>query len=498
MNEYYSDSFAKGKIELAYASKMMNRHGIIAGATGTGKTITLKVLAESFSSHGVPVFLADIKGDIASVAMQGIINPKLEERIKMLGLEPFEFKSFPTRVWDLFGEKGHPIRTTISDMGPLLIARLLQLNETQSGVLNIVFKIADDEGYLLIDLKDLRTMLNYVGEHSSDYTIAYGTISKVTIGAIQRGLLTLESQGAENFFGEPALDIRDFFNVDNDGRGFINVLTSDKLFQSPKLYSTFLLWLLSELFEVLPEVGDLDKPKLVFFFDEAHLLFDDAPKALVDKIEQVVRLIRSKGIGVFFVTQNPADIPDRILAQLGNRVQHALRAYTPHEQKGLKAAADSFRVNAELDTKSALIELKTGEALISMLDDDGRPSIVQRAFVYPPQSLLGTIDDVTRSRLIRESKYDAIYRNMFDRESAYELISKRMKREMEDIADQEARDKQAKEMRQTNRTTTMTRRTSTRQRTTGIEKAANSMMTSIGRSVGRELIRGIFGSLLKK
>ncbi len=497
MNEYYSDAFAKGKIELSYASRMMNRHGIIAGATGTGKTITLKVLAESFSAHGVPVFLADIKGDLASIAMQGMSNPKLDDRIKMLGLENFDFKSFPTRCWDLFGEKGHPIRTTISDMGPLLIARLLQLNETQSGVLNIVFKIADDEGYLLIDLKDLRTMLNYVGEHSSDYTTAYGTISKVTIGAIQRGLLSLESQGAENFFGEPALDIRDFFNTDSDGRGFINVLSSDRLFQSPQLYSTFLLWLLSELFEVLPEVGDLDKPKLVFFFDEAHLLFADAPKALVDKIEQVVRLIRSKGVGVFFITQNPVDIPDRILAQLGNRIQHALRAYTPHEQKGLQSAADSFRANPELDTKSALSELKTGEALVSMLDDDGRPSIVQRVFIYPPHSLMGTIDDATRSRLIRESRYDAIYRKTFDRESAYELLTKRTQREMEDVADQEARQQRAKEVRQAERTPT-SRRAPARQRTSGIEKAATSMISQIGRSVGRELVRGIFGSLLKK
>jgi DNA helicase HerA-like ATPase len=495
MNEFYADRFAKGKIDITYASKMMNRHGIIAGATGTGKTITLKVLAESFSSHGVPVFLADIKGDLASVALQGMGNPKLDERIKMLGLEPFSYTSYPTRCWDLFGEKGHPIRTTISEMGPLLIARLLQLNETQSGVLNIVFKIADDEGYLLIDLKDLRSMLNYVGEHSSDYTTAYGTISKVTIGTIQRGLLTLESQGAEQFFGEPALDIRDFFNTDSDGRGFINVLSSDKLFQSPQLYSTFLLWLLSELFEVLPEVGDLDKPKLVFFFDEAHLLFDDAPKALVDKIEQVVRLIRSKGVGVFFVTQNPADIPDRILAQLGNRVQHALRAYTPHEQKGLQAAADSFRVNPELDTLTALTELKTGEALVSMLDEDGRPAIVQRAFVFPPHSLLGAIDDASRAKLIRDSKFDAIYRKTFDRESAYELITKRVKREMEEVADEEARTQRAKEVRQTSRTTT-TRRAPAR-RATGLEKAANSMMTSIGRSVGRELIRGIFGSLIK-
>ena len=497
MNEYYSDNFGKGKVELSYASKMMNRHGIIAGATGTGKTITLKVLAESFSTHGVPVFLADIKGDLASIAMQGVSNPKLEDRIKMLGLSAFDYKSFPTRVWDLFGEKGHPVRTTISEMGPLLISRLLQLNETQGGVLNIVFRIADDEGYLLIDLKDLRTMLNYVGEHSAEYTTSYGTISKVTIGAIQRGLLSLESQGAEHFFGEPALNIHDFFNVDQDGRGFINVLSSDRLFQSPQLYSTFLLWLLSELFEVLPEVGDLDKPKLVFFFDEAHLLFDDAPKTLVDKIEQVVRLIRSKGIGVFFVTQNPADIPDRILAQLGNRIQHALRAYTPHEQKGLQAASDSFRVNPELDTKTALTELKTGEALVSMLDEDGRPSIVQRVFIYPPHSLLGTIDEATRARLIRESKYDAIYRKTFDRESAFELITKRVKREMEEVSDQEARDRQAKEARQTSKTTT-TRRAPARKRSTGIEKVATSMISQIGRSVGRELVRGIFGSLLKK
>ncbi len=498
MNEMYQDRFAKGKVELSYSSRMMNRHGIIAGATGTGKTVTLKVLAESFSSHGVPVFLADIKGDLASVAIPGVGNPKLEERIKMLGLEGFQWKSYPTRVWDVFGEKGHPIRTTVSEMGPLLISRLLQLNETQIGVLNIVFKIADDEGYLLLDLKDLRVMLNYVGDRASEYTTQYGTISKVTIGAIQRGLLTLESEGAEAFFGEPALDILDFFTTDAEGRGVINVLTSERLFHSPRVYSTFLLWLLSELFEELPEVGDLDKPKLVFFFDEAHLLFNDAPKALVEKIEQVVRLIRSKGVGVFFVTQNPGDIPDRILSQLGNRIQHALRAYTPHEQKGLKTAAESFRVNPELDTQTALTELKTGEALVSMLDEDGRPSIVQRVFVFPPHSLLGTIDEGTRSRLIRESKFDGKYRDVRDRESAYELITKRIEREEKEEAREKERLEKEKQERKTTTTrkTTTSRRTSSR-RTTGLEKAANSMMTQIGRTVGRELIRGVLGSLKK-
>lgn len=496
MNETYQQFFAKASQPIAYTSKMMNRHGIIAGATGTGKTITLKVLAESFSAHGVPVFLADIKGDLASVAIEGVANPKLDERIKKLEIEPFEWKSYPTRVWDVFGEKGHPIRATVSEMGPLLIGRLLALNETQNGVLNIVFKIADDEGYLLLDLKDLRSLLNYVGEHAGEYTTEYGTISKVTIGAIQRGLLTLESEGAEHFFGEPALEIRDFFSLDDDGRGYINVLSSETLYQSPRLYATFLLWLLSELFEELPEVGDLDKPKLVFFFDEAHLLFNDAPKALVEKIEQVVRLIRSKGIGVFFVTQNPGDIPGRILSQLGNRIQHALRAYTPAEQKGLKTAADSFRANPELDTMTALTELKTGEALVSMLDEDGRPTIVQRAFIYPPHSLMGTIDERTRERLIRESKLDAKYREVYDRESAFELILKRTQREQKEADQLAQREEREKENTRYRKTTTSSRRTTTR-RTTGLQKAANSMMTSIGRSVGRELVRGILGSFLK-
>lgn len=492
MSETYQSVVAKGEIEVSYYSRMLNRHGLIAGATGTGKTISLKVLAESFSDHGIPVFMSDIKGDLASIAIPGSMNPKMQERLSMLGINDFSFNGYPTRLWDIFGELGHPVRTTISDMGPLLIARLLNLNDTQSGVLNIAFKIADDQGLLLIDLKDLRLLLNYVGEHAADYTIEYGSISKQTVGTILRGLLSLDSQGAEMFFGEPALDIMDFIKTDNDGRGYINVLASEKLFQSPNLYSTFLLWLLSELFEVLPEVGDVDKPKLVFFFDEAHLLFTDAPRVLLDKIEQVVRLIRSKGVGVFFVTQNPIDIPDKVLGQLGNRVQHALRAYTPREQTAIKAAAETFRPNPKLDVASTLGELKTGEALISFLDSDGRPSIVQRAFVFPPHSIIGTLQPLQRTELIRESPYDSKYNRMIDRESAYELLTKRMKQE--DMEEQ-----RSLQQKTTAPTRSASRQTSSRRRTASspINKAAQSMLNTVGRQLGRELVRGVLGSLLK-
>ena len=365
MNHKEKLLIGKGESELFLCLKMANRHGLIAGATGTGKTISLKVLAEQFSEQGVPVFLADVKGDLASVAEAGVMNPKLNERIQKLGLAPFDFKSYPVRLWDVFGELGHPLRTSVSEMGPLLLGRILGLNETQEGILNIVFRVADEQGLLLIDLKDLRAMLQHVGENASEYTLEYGNVSKVSVGAIQRALLKLEDQGGASFFAEPAFEINDLMKVDSYGQGIINVLASEKLMMNPTLYSTFLLWLLSELFEELPEVGDVDKPKLVFFFDEAHLLFADAPKALMDKIELVVRLIRSKGVGVYFVTQNPIDIPDKVLGQLGNRVQHAIRAYTPKDKKAISAMADTFRQNPAIDIPTTITDLKTGEALVS-------------------------------------------------------------------------------------------------------------------------------------
>jgi DNA helicase HerA-like ATPase len=367
---------------------MANRHGLIAGATGTGKTITLRVIAENFSRTGVPVFMADVKGDLSGIARAGQESPNVGKRIADLGLDGFEFVGYPTMFWDVYGQQGHPVRTTISDVGPLLMSRLLNLNETQGGVLTLGFKIADDNGLLLLDLKDLRAVLQYVGDNAPQFKTQYGNVSKASIGAIQRGLLELEGQGANQFFGEPALDLDDIMQTDGDGRGVINIFAADKLINAPKLYATFLLWLLAELFERLPEVGDPDRPKLAFFFDEAHLLFDDAPAVLLDKIEQVIRLIRSKGIGVYFVTQNPLDVPDLVLGQLGHRVQHALRAFTPRDQKAVKAAAQTFRQSPDIDVDAAITELGVGEALVSFLDDQGRPNVVDRALIYPPQSQL--------------------------------------------------------------------------------------------------------------
>lgn len=407
-----------------------NRHGLIAGATGTGKTVTLQGLAESFSAKGVPVFVADVKGDLAGISMAGSPTfkhaDKLEARAKELGMSDYAYSDNPAIFWDLYGEQGHPIRTTISEMGPLLLARLLDLNDTQEGVLNIVFRFADEEGMLLLDLEDLQTMLVYTSEHASELTAKYGNVSKTSIGAIQRQLLSLDSQGAGQFFGEPALEIADFIKLDEQGRGYINVLAADKLMRSPKLYATFLLWLLAELFETLPEVGDPEKPKLVFFFDEAHLLFDDAPDALEDKIEQVVRLIRSKGVGVFFVTQNPIDIPEEVAGQLGNRVQHALRAFTPKDQKAIRAAAETFRINPDLDVETAITELKTGEALVSTLMEDGSPGIVQRTLIKPPRSRLGPITAKERAIMQSISPVDGKYDVRADRESAAEVIAQKM------------------------------------------------------------------------
>ncbi|MBQ4369467.1 MAG: DUF853 family protein [Oscillospiraceae bacterium] len=402
--------------------QMANRHGLIAGATGTGKTITMKVMAESFSDMGVPVFFSDVKGDLSGMLCPGRDTEDMQKRITRFGIENFCYKSYPTRFWDIFGEAGHPVRVTVSDMGPQLLARLFNLTEVQAGVLSIVFKVADENGLLLLDLKDLRAMLQYVGDNRAEFTTMYGNVSTASIGAIQRALLAFEDEGGDIVFGEPNLDIRDWMRTDIDGRGYINILSSKRLINSPKVYATFLLWMLTELFEKLPEVGDLEKPRMIFFFDEAHLLFDDAPRALVQKIVQVVKLIRSKGVGVYFVTQSPSDIPDEVLAQLSNRVQHGLRAYTPAEQKAVRAAAKSFRENPEFDSEQALMEVGTGEALVSFLDEKGVPSIVEKARILPPQSLMGPADEGLVASCINADEFELKYRETVDRESAYEII----------------------------------------------------------------------------
>ena len=410
---------ANGPISIV--GKMANRHGLVAGATGTGKTVTLQVLAETFCQAGVPCFMADMKGDLSGISQVGKLSGFIEKRLPEFGIENPQFQSCPVRFFDVFGEQGHPMRSTISDMGPDLLGRLMELNETQTGVLNIVFKIADDNGLLLIDVKDLRAMLNFVGQNAAEFTVQYGMISTMTIGAIQRALLALESQGADKFFGEPSFDIYDLLQCEG-GKGVMNVLAADKLMLKPKLYSTFLLWLLSELYSTLPEVGDMDLPKLVFFFDEAHMLFEDTSKALQSKIEQVIRLIRSKGVGIYFVTQSPTDIPEDILGQLGNRVQHALRAYTPKDQKAVKVAAETFRANPEFDTYEAILQLETGEALVSFLDEKGAPSVVQRAKILFPLSQIGAITEDQRATIIKQSRLWGRYDNPIDRESAYEIL----------------------------------------------------------------------------
>ena len=418
-----------GKIWLAQSDKnlfllpsMANRHGLIAGATGTGKTITLKVMAESFSDMGVPVFLADVKGDLSGMCRPGVDTEDMQKRIERFGIEDWEYKSYPTRFWDIFGEKGIPVRVTVSEMGPTLLARLLNLTEIQTGVLNIVFRVADEHGLLLLDLKDLRAMLQFVGENRAEFTTMYGNVSAASVGAIQRALLAFEEEGGEQFFGEPELDIRDWMRTGLNGRGYINILSSQRLIQSPKTYATFLLWMMTELFERLPEVGDLEKPRMIFFFDEAHLLFTDAPKALVQKIVQVVKLIRSKGVGIYFISQSPSDIPNDVLAQLSNKVQHALRAYTPAEQKAIRAAAKAFRVNPAFDTETALTELGVGEALVSFLDEDGIPTVVERAKILPPQSMMGIADESAVRSVILSDEFNLKYEENVDRESAYEVL----------------------------------------------------------------------------
>ncbi len=410
-----------GKTELCLLPALANRHGLITGATGTGKTVSLQVLAERFSSIGVPVFMADVKGDLTGIAQPGQMSPKLKERLDKLGLEAPAFASCPVTLWDVFGEKGHPLRGTVSHMGPLLLSRMLGLNDTQEGVLHLVFKVADENGLLLLDAKDLRAMLQYIGDNAKDFTTEYGNVSAASIGAIQRSMLTLSQQGGDKFLGEPMLNLDDMMQT-VDGKGVVNILAADKLLNSPRLYGSFLLWLLSELFERLPEVGDLDKPKFVFFFDEAHLLFNEAPKPLLEKVEQVVRLIRSKGVGVYFVTQNPLDVPDTVLGQLGNRVQHALRAFTPRDQKAVKAAAETMRANPAFSAEQAITELSVGEALVSFLDEKGRPSVVERGFVVPPVSRIGPVTDAERTELIKTSIVAGVYEQVIDRESAYEKL----------------------------------------------------------------------------
>jgi uncharacterized protein len=481
--------------ELHILPQMANRHGLITGATGTGKTVTLQTLAEHFSSIGVPCFMSDVKGDLSGISQPGGSNPKVAERVAKLKLENFEYLGHPVTFWDPFGETGHPVRTTVSDMGPLLLSRMLDLNDTQAGVLNLIFKVADDNGMLLLDLKDLRAMLQFIGDNSRQFTTEYGNVSAASIGAIQRGLLALESQGGDRIFGEPMLNIADLMQTDG-GKGIVNVLSADRLMQSPKMYATLLLWLLSELFENLPEVGDVDKPKLVFFFDEAHLLFTDAPDALVEKIEQVVRLIRSKGVGVFFVTQNPADVPDKVLSQLGNRVQHALRAFSPRDQKAVKAAAETMRDNVGLDEETAITELGVGEALVSFLDEKGRPSIVDRAFILPPSGQIGPITPQQRQQRISQSLVAGVYEKQIDRESAYEVLKARTER----LAAQGAAEAKEQTTRGTKQDDTggfvKDILFGTGRRQGMVEAMAKSTVRTIGSQLGRQILRGVLGGIL--
>ncbi|MEQ1529123.1 MAG: helicase HerA-like domain-containing protein [Methylococcales bacterium] len=467
---------------------MGNRHGMISGATGTGKTITLQILAEGFAKLGVPVFLADIKGDLSGIAMPGQSNEKITERVKAIGIDGFQHRGNPALFWDVFAKSGHPVRTTISDMGPLLLSNLLELNDTQSGVLYSCFKIADDNGMLLLDLKDLRAMLNWMGDAAKELQSEYGNIAPASIGAIQRQLLVLEEQGAEYFFGEPALALEDFCKTDFSGQGVISILDATELTtKSPRLYATFLLWLLSELYENLPEVGDADRPKLVLFFDEAHLLFDQAPKVLLDKIEQIVRLIRSKGVGVYFISQSPLDIPEGILGQLGLKVQHALRAYTPKDQQVVKSVAETFRANPKIDTEATIQELKNGEALVSVLNKDGSPTPVERILIRPPESQLGPITDQQRADIIGRSPLKGRYEQEVDRESAYELLKQKTAQQADAALEQQAQQQQSKEEAGSNRSSG---------RQTATEALLKSAARAIGSQVGRQIIRGVLGSLL--
>lgn len=494
----------KGEEQIFLLPKLANRHGLIAGATGTGKTVTLQILAEGFAEMGVPVFMADVKGDLSGISQESSMHEKLVGRAETIGFENYGPKRFPVLFWDLYGEKGHPIRTTISDMGPLLLSRLLDLNETQEGVLNIAFHLADEQGLHLLDLKDLKAMLQYVAENSKDITLEYGNVSKQSVGAIQRRLLVLTEQGGEYFFGEPALDLKDFMRKDFSGTGVMSILAADKLMNSPRLYTTFLLWLLSELFEDLPEVGDLDKPKLVFFFDEAHLLFEDTPKALMEKIEQVVRLIRSKGVGVYFVTQNPLDVPDKVLGQLGNRIQHALRAFTPRDQKAVKAAAETFRQNPKLDVEEVITQLGVGEALVSVLEKKGVPSIVQQTLIRPPSSRLGPATAKERAETFGNSPLSGKYDTPVDRESAYEILKDRATKEEARLAKEAEREKREKEMEKARKarerelkrrsSNTRSKSSSSSRRQSGFEAFFKSAARSLGTALGKQITRGLFGT----
>ncbi len=499
--------------DIVLHSQFANRHGLIAGATGTGKTVTLKMLAESFSRLGVPVFLADAKGDVSSLAKAGVSSPKFDERLKTLNIESVPFAASPVMFWDLFGQQGHPIRTTISEIGPLLLAQMLNLNDTQEGVLSAVFRIADDQGLLLIDFKDLKAMLTYVSENAAELKAEYGNLSPASLGAIQRNLLALGDQGGEQFFGEPSLNILDFIQTDSNGQGYINILAADKLMNTPKLYATFLLWMLSELFEQLPEVGDMDKPKLVFFFDEAHLLFDNASPALQQKIEQVVRLIRSKGVGIYFITQNPLDLPESVLGQLGNRVQHALRAFTPKDQKAVKTAADTFRANPEFKVDQAITELAVGEALISCLDEQGTPQIVERGWVMPPYSSFTPITPEERQVIIGQSIVAGVYDQAVDRDSAYEMLQKKVLQQSQQKQADELEKQQSKEQDALAKQQAKEQERFAKEQQKAAEKAqrdrekltqdivgtfAKSAARSLGGSTGQKIVRGLLGSLFGK
>lgn len=483
---------------------LANRHGLIAGATGTGKTVTLQILTEGFSKAGVPVFAADVKGDLSGVSQSGSVDHKLHDKLLQramkIGLGDYDYSSMPTTFWDLYGDQGHPVRTTISEMGPTLLARLMGLNDTQEGILTIAFELADDEDMLLLDMKDLRALLNFISDNKADISREYGNVTSQSVAAIQRQLLKLERAGADEFFAEPALELADLMRVDENGQGVVNILAADELINSPDLYSTFLLWLLSELFEELPEVGNPDKPKMVFFFDEAHLLFEDAPKALVDKIEQVARLIRSKGVGIYFVTQNPADIPDSVLGQLGNRIQHALRAYTPKEQKSIRAAASSFRENPAFDTEEVITDLGVGEALVSMLDAKGIPGIVGRTLIRPPASRLGPATKAERKGIIAGSALEGKYKETIDRESAYEELEKKVQAREKAEAEAEAEEAKAEAAEKKAKAKTTKRRSSRKKKSAGevLAHEAKLVARQLARSQGRKLIRGILGGFMRR
>ena len=485
-----------GDTRIFMEPRMCNRHGMIAGASGTGKTITLKVMAESFSELGVPVFLADIKGDLAGMCRAGQHSESMEKRIARFDIPDWRYRVFPTRLWDIYGEAGHPVRTTVSEMGPELLARLMDLTDVQADVLNIVFHIADDQELLLTDIKDLRAMLRYVSENRAEFVAQYGNMSAQSLGGIQRALLVLEDAGGDLFFGEPAIDIFDWMKTDENGRGYINILHSVKLVQNQTLYATFMLFLMSELFERLPEAGDPEKPKIVFFFDEAHLLFNGAPKVLLQKVEQVVKLIRSKGVGIYFISQSPSDIPDAVLAQLSNRVQHALRAYTPAEQKAVRTAAQTFRPNPNFKTEDVITELGVGEALVSFLDAEGRPGVVERAFILPPQSLMGTITEEQRHAVMEKSELGVKYDQQIDRESAYEHFEALREEEVKQAAEEKetAKERETAKQEKTKKTTA-TKKKTTSKTEKALSKATSSAMNTIGREVGKKIVRGLFGSI---